>query len=47
MDNNSNDPWKKDPSGEQLNASQIFGLAIVLGIIAIVAGAYKIGRAHV
>lgn len=40
MDNNSNDPWKKDPSGEQLNASQIFGLAIVLGIIAIVAGAY-------
>ena len=40
MDDNLNDPWKKDSSSEALNASQIFGMAMFAGIIAIGIGAY-------
>ncbi|MDA7802529.1 hypothetical protein N9J68_03150 [Gammaproteobacteria bacterium] len=40
MVDQTNDPWKKDSPTENLNASQVFGISMIVGIVAIGIGAY-------
>ena len=40
MVDQKNDPWKKDAPTENLNASQVFGISMIVGIVAIGIGAY-------